>query len=171
MKLMSVIQSHLALYPAMQARDVYKLLYQSICGAEHLMTSSSAFEEYLRTEFDAVTALDEEPLMVPLRTDGSLSRINLCPYKARGGTIAALLRECMRAMQPVDQSARDVLRHAWSEFVDGCQAGKWASLLLTDVIDLDSWLLQHEYPAVHHSDRYRQAYKPAYRLVIKSPFI
>lgn len=170
-KLTPIIKAHLTLYPAMQARDVYKLLYQSVCGAEHLMSSASAFEEYLRAEFDAVTALDEESLLVSLRADGTLSRINLRPYKARGGTVAALMRECMRATLPVDQSARDELRRAWGAFRNGCQAGNWSSLSLIDVMELDSWLMQHDYPAVHHSDAFRQTYRPAYRLAIASPFI
>ncbi len=41
---MDLIASHILRYPAMTARDVYKLLYQGILGPEHSMPSA----EYLR---------------------------------------------------------------------------------------------------------------------------
>ena len=164
-----IIAKHFELYPAMQARDVYKLLYQSACGAEHLMSPVSAFEQYLRAEFEAVSAVEDEELLIPLRMDGLLSRINLRPYKARGGGVEALMNACMRAMLPVDQSARARLRHVWDTFVMECRNGDWASLALLDVLELDAWLLQRDYPAVHHSEQYRQVYRPAYRLVRAVP--
>ena len=164
-----IIRTHVELYPVMQARDVYKLLYQSICGAEHLMTSARAFEQYLRAEFEAETAADDEPLLVPLRMDGLLSRINLRPYKARGGSVEALMNECMLAMLPVDEYTRMALRRVWDAFVIDCQSGSWSSLALTDVLELDAWLRQRDYAALHHSEQYRLAYRPAYRLVRAIP--
>ena len=48
--LVEFISQHLAQRPAMQAQDVYKLLYQGVHGPEHLIASAESFLARLQAE-------------------------------------------------------------------------------------------------------------------------
>lgn len=165
----SILQAHHEQYPAMRAQDVYKLIFQAICGAEHIVQSAHAFERNLRTEYESVGADASEPLVMPLRADGLLARLNLRPYKARKGSLTALVEECLRAAASVDTSAREASITHWRAFVIECRNGLWLTHSSAELDELDAWLVQNDYPAVHHSEVYRQAYQPAYRLVRTAP--
>ncbi len=41
--LLWLLKQHLDWYPQMELRDVYKLLYQGVMGAEHLISSPEEF--------------------------------------------------------------------------------------------------------------------------------
>jgi len=54
----------------------------------------------------------------------------------------------------------------WALFVEQCRAGKWSSNFpVAEVEALTAWLAEQGYPPVHHSAGYRQASRPAYRVV------
>ena len=57
------------------------------------------------------------------------------------------------------------LQAVWALFVPACQPGRWPGLTLADARTFTGWLEQAGFPAVHHSEIYRQAHRPAYRLV------
>jgi hypothetical protein len=132
----------------MEPRDVYKLLYQGILGLKHLVASPGEFATRLRTEYEVVCSDDSGPLWEAVRPDWRLGRLNLRPFKARGGDVEL-----------------EELRAAWATFVAVCQAGQWQVFALPEVLAFSVWLTDHGHPTVHHSARYREAYEPAYRLV------
>ncbi|MBU0491063.1 MAG: hypothetical protein KKA73_07840 [Chloroflexi bacterium] len=158
-----LIDHHGQRYPAWEPRDVYKLLYQGLCGPAHLIASPADFAARLRAEYEAVAPNAGEPLWEVVRPDGRLGRVHLRPFKARFGDLAALTRASLATAGPTWGTPEDV-RTAWAAFVAGCRAGRWA-FALPPVLDLTRWLEEHEYPAVHHSASYRAAYHSAYRLV------
>ncbi len=159
-----LLDAHLSRYPLMQPEDVYKLLYQGALGPEHLTSSSKEFATRLREEYDAVLPGDDEPLWEAVRPDGSLGRVNLRPFKAKSGSPAALAAACFETTRQVWGAPQD-LREAWVTFVSLCRSGRWAVFSLPQVLDLAAGLEEQGYPAVHHSQRYAEAYRPAYRLV------
>ena len=159
-----LIDEHLAWHPAMEPRDVYKLLHQGMLGPEHLVASPEDFAARLRTEYEIVHSCAAEPLWEPARTDGALVRLNLRPFKARGGDIGWLISACLRTAQQAWGTPEE-LQAAWATFVELCQAGKWEAFPLAEVLAFSAWLEEHGYPPVHHSAGYKRASKPAYRLV------
>lgn len=159
-----LLDSHLSRYPLMQPEDVYKLLYQGILGPEHLISSPEEFAARLQEEYDAVFLEDAEPLWEAVRPDGALGRVNLRPFKAKSGSPAVLAHACLETARQIWGTPQD-LREAWATFVALCRSGRWTAFLLPQVLEVVTGLEERDYPAVHHSQRYAEAYQPAYRLV------
>ena len=71
---------------------------------------------------------------------------------------------CLATTRRVWGSSSD-LEGIWFAFEQGCAAGLWSSFPLIEVLAFTCWLTEHAYPSVRHSEAYRAAYRPAYRLV------
>lgn len=160
----TLLSDHLSRRPAMQPRDVYKLLYQGMRGPEHIISSPQSFREYLTAEWQALTPAGDDPLTESIRPDGSLLRLNLRPFKAAGGSLETLTSACLEtARRP--WGTPEELQQAWACFVGLCKAGTWPSPDIAEVEAFSSLLQANDFPPVHHSERYRELYRPAYRLV------
>jgi hypothetical protein len=75
-----------------------------------------------------------------------------------------LIADCLEAAQCA-WGTPDDLRQTWTAFVGICRTEPAMALPLDEVSALSRWLEKLAYPAVHHSERYRDLYRPAYRLV------
>ena len=73
-KTREILLLHYKKYPKMQIEDLFKFLYQSAFGCEHLVSSLSAACDYIRDEYntvkdektDEITPLDGDYCRVPL---------------------------------------------------------------------------------------------------------
>jgi hypothetical protein len=148
----------------MTPRDVYKFLYQGILGLGHLVASTDEFAARLRAEYEAVSSEDVEVLWEAVRLDGALGRLNLRPFKAWGGDIDLLIAACLQTAER-SWGTPEELRAVWAGFVELCRAGQWQTFPLPEVLAFSAWLENHGYPVAHHSAQYREAHRPAYRLV------
>jgi hypothetical protein len=158
---------HLRRRPRMEVRDVYKLLYQGVFGVAHLM-GEEAWER-LREEAERVAQMDhlDEPLVEAVSVDGGLVRVNLRPYIRQGGDLRALYR----AMLESSEHEGDPTEFAslWGLFKEAAAELK----LDTDdeTIRLYDRSLEEKGPEPrHHSAAYREAYYPAYRVVMRRMF-
>ncbi len=163
--LSEILRAHAAKYPAMEVTDAVKLIYQNEFGGGHMITNSDACLAYLRREY----------AMTPKETDRELLE------QIGNGIVRVHL-----AALPEDR-----LENLGSAFIRSANAhkGNLESFLeklallrrLTgegmfsfDLAALDAYLAVYAaagYPAVSHSDAYRMAYKPAYRIVKREEFI
>jgi len=91
-----LLADHLTRYPKMEARDVYKLLFQAVLGAEHAVRDEAAARDWLYREQREMGGGPSEPVLDPLSPDGRLVRVHLRPYLAAGGDPEALLRAFVR---------------------------------------------------------------------------
>jgi hypothetical protein len=160
----ALVGEHLSRRPGMEPRDIYKLLYQSVRGPEHIITSPSAFTERLAIEWESLDPADSDPLWEKIRPDGSLLRLNLRPFKSRGGDLEELVTACLETARRSWETQAE-LEQAWEGFTSACRDRSFPGVALNDVQSFTSWLETNSYPAVHHSERYRSLYRPAYRLV------
>ena len=159
-----LIDGHLARHPAMEPRDVYKLLYQGVLGPEHFIASPEDFVARLRTEYETVPPCAAEPLWEPVRPDGALVRLNLRPFRAGRGDVERLIAACLRtAEQP--WGTPEELRTVWATFVELCRVERWEVFPLAEMLAFSAWLEEHGYPPVHHSAGYKKASTPGDRLV------
>lgn len=160
-----VIKIHLQRYPEMKVVDVYKLIYQSTMGVAHYIDSPEKARDYLIREMSLVPPSDEIPLIEPLSPDGRMVRVNLAPYKAAGGEAEHLFLAMMNTAEHF-QPSKDRLEANLNLLVKSGMEEK---------ISLDSSELQAfikktralDFPPVHHSDKYRELYHPAYRVILK----
>ena len=150
---------HYQTYPKLQTEDIFKYLYQSAFGCEHLVSDEEAVLAYIRREYESVPKTDA-PLTEPL--DGEYCRVHLSCLN--GGMEPEVLARifCLSAKKETGGKA-DLERKLLVA----------RSLIASGAIPLDLshfdtmaeiWR-KNGYPAVRHSETFRSAYRPAYRVV------
>lgn len=151
------LAEQLVKHPSMEPRDVVKLCYQAACGAEHLLEDVSAARAYFEDEYGTVLPKDE-PLYEPI-SEG-ICRVNLAAWKRMGLPKELLFRMFTGTVFSVDG------KQQLMEYLDA------AEQVLSDFgFDMAAWricLTQYKadgMPAVRHSEAYRRAEHPAYRIV------
>lgn len=150
-------------YPLLQTDDLLKALYQAAYGCEHFAPSEERvlarlMEEWARIETGAT---DDEP--EPLA--GGYSRAHLAACAVQGVAAKTLARLFLLTAKTAPEGDR----HAWhqaaldtlTEMVD---AGEWTLDAKTVREQLDAYRAAG-CPAIHHSEAFRAAYHPAYRLL------
>lgn len=145
----------------MTPRDIAKLCYQAARGAEHLLSDLDRARGYLMRELEATPADEDIPLVEPISDD--VARVNLAAWKARGLS-PDLLFDLFSATASVRREGEDLLPAYLA------QAGAWLACTEGPVesAEWEEFLRRYEeqgYPAIHHSEAYRAAEKPAYRIV------
>lgn len=151
------LRQQLQLHPSMQPRDVVKLCYQAACGAEHLLSDIDGAKQYFEEEFASVS-LREEPLYEQI--SDSVCRVNLGAWKQKGLPAEKLFRMFTGTVFQTDGKQRLTAYLSAAEAV----------LRETD-FDMEAWAqflsdyMENGMPAVRHSERYRAAEQPAYRIV------
>ena len=158
-ELRTILIAHAKQYPLMQPRDAVKLIYQNEFGGGHLIRDEQACLNYLRREY---ADLEKDPT-VPLYEDigNGIVRVNLaavkpedleklgrdfiCSAAEHTGTTDSFLKKldilCQLAEEGIFSFGVQELKIYFSEYIQsGC-------------------------PMVSHSEQYRQAYQPAYRII------
>ncbi|MBN2601424.1 MAG: hypothetical protein JXR87_05495, partial [Candidatus Marinimicrobia bacterium] len=77
-----ILNQHLEKYPDMQATDIYKLIYQGICGPGHLGADTEMIRKYLDQELSEVDINPDLPLMENISPDSEFVRVNLKKFKS-----------------------------------------------------------------------------------------
>ncbi len=161
---LALIEKHLERYPAMRARDVYKLLYQGVLGPEHIIPSAEIFTARLIDELASLQPDPSEPLLESIRPNGTLSRIHLRPWLATGRDISRLVDACLETGKRSWDTSQE-LSQLWYEFMDQVESGHFPTISAAQVRALSNLLEEHNFPPAHHSTTYATLYKPAYRLI------
>lgn len=150
------LQEQLRLHPSMQPLDVLKLCYQAARGAEHLLTDTGRARAWFDREYAATQADPTQPLFETISEH--VARINLAAWKATGLPTDWIFRMFVHTAS-VPQEGRDLLADyvAQAEDLLGHSLSGWDDALA-------AWR-EAGCPAVHHSEAYRTAEHPAYRIV------
>lgn len=161
-ELTEILREHAARYPLMEPTDGVKLVYQHVMGGGHMISDPEASLKRLKAE------LEETPSdFVPLTEDlgNGLVRLNLAAMEASGLTAEGVNRIFVESAREIRGSREDLVKGL--EMLRAvCDEGCFAfdrdalEIYLTDYAAKD-------YPAVSHSETYRAAYEPAYRVVSK----
>lgn len=144
----------------MRPQDMIKLCYQAAYGAEHLLPDADRARDYLHRELDACAADAAQPLYEEISPD--LCRINLPAWKAHGYPEEALLALFMQACAP-RQDGETRLNALLAQAEVLCAQGALPFELAEWQAELTNYRRQPP-RAVHHSDAYRAAEHPCYRL-------
>ncbi len=166
-RLVALIRAHLGRYPEAQIADVYKLLHQGVFGPGHAIVNKKATREWLEHEASQQTPAADEMLIESVHPDGLMVRVHLRPYLAHRGSLAALLDAFVRSAERV-QGDPDTMARWWSLFQALCAQGELCSRVCEqrEAMLFGRVRAQENWPAVHHSPAYCQAYRPAYRVLI-----
>lgn len=156
--LAQLLQEHFRNHPGMELRDAIKFLYQSSMGGGHLIADPSGALARLEEEWEQTGSDPASPPTEPL--GGGLCRLSLAACKGLGlapSTVLALFlrgaEECVRQPELLDRSLELLYRLPFppEEIESAIHQYRAAGL-----------------PMVGHSAAYRQAFSPAYRVVLQS---
>lgn len=156
-----VLLRHAKKYPLMEPTDAVKLIYQNVFGGGHLIKDPAACRCALQHEYEA---LQQDPRAPLLETIGNgMVRVMLNALDASGYSIRQLGYDFVRSSQEHQGSLQgfllklDILRK-----VTATGAFSFTSEELETYLEAYK---QAGYPMVSHSQQYRDAYKPAYRIL------
>ena len=162
-ELKDILIAHAKRYPLMQPCDAVKLIYQNEFGGGHLIRDEQAVLNYLRREYESV----EKDSTMPLYEDigNGIVRVNLAAVKP----------------EDLDQLGRDFIRSAaehtgtrerFLQKLDVLRQLTRLGYLKFGILELENHLseyIQSGCPMVSHSEIYRNAYHPAYRVILQKP--
>lgn len=164
---------HAARYPLMEPADAGKLAYQSEFGPGHLIDDPASAEAWIEKERREALAsassgtLSPSPPYLPL--GGKAVRVSLdalpCSAALLGRVFAASAGEWAEpgpGFSPL--GSREGLREKFFEIGEAAKAG----VFRFSYEEWSAYLAAYEkagFPPVHHSDVYRRAYRPAYRVI------
>ena len=156
--------AHCAAYPALLPRDLFKYIYQSAFGCEHLLASQTDAAAYIRREYEAIGAV---PPKSPEWLDGAYHRVFLSSLDAglSPETLAALF--CRSAKS--EENGRAALLEKIEVARMLVAEGKLPFAAADFERELAEWR-EAGYPPVRHTEAFREAYTPAYR-VISNDFV
>jgi hypothetical protein len=160
----SIVRNHADRYPKMQIQDVYKLVHQAAMGSEHAAMDAVKSQQGLIKEMEELgNSPIVEPMLDPISPDGEIIRVHLRPFlKVRKDV--SILAEAFHRTAITFNGQTDVLESYWKSAI---QTKLFPSNLMEEFF-LN--MKRQNYTAVHHSDIYRQAYHPAYRVVCQKFF-
>lgn len=151
--------------PETRIEDAYKWLFQAACGGEHAVPDDEAARAWLAKEWALLgETAPEEPLLVPLRPDGAVVRLNLRPFRDRGGRADDLLEAFLKGARTFDAD-RGLFRESWISFGEELAARPLGPLNRKEWERLDTAMRAKGYPAVHHSGEFARLRRPAYRVL------
>jgi len=158
-----LLGQHLQRYPQMALADIYKLLHQAAMGPGHAVRSADAAHKALDEEAAGLGDGPTEPLLDPISPDGRLARVHLRPYVASGKDLRALADAFVNTATTYPAS-RDKLAKFCGCLGDLADAAgiPFSRAQVTGYFDP---IVAQGYPVVRHSEAYRAAYRPAYRVV------
>lgn len=157
--------------PEFRIEDAYKWLYHATLGGEHAIQDPEGPRNWLASEWGSLTeALPDEPLVVPLDPSGKILRVNLRPYKQRGGDREMLLAVFVASAErfrPTKQTFLDI----WSELGQRLAKNAIGKLTKSEWNRLDRSCAALSYPPIHHSAAYAATYRPAYRVILSEMWL
>jgi len=146
-------------YPRLEIADLFKFLHQSSFGCEHAVSSLEIAMRYIEGEYSQGLP---DGVDLTEKLDGNFSRVSLgwidkgLSFSTFGKLFFASARERQDGAQALVQKlsvARELINRGE------------LPLSLTEFDNAAREWREAGYPALHHSDAYRNSYHPAYRVL------
>ena len=145
--------------------DAYKYIYQATRGGEHAVPTREAAKKWLDGEWQSLgVKLLNEPTWEPLCPDGSIGRLNLRPFRDEGGKADDLLNAFLASAREY-RTEPSTFTDAWAVLGKRLKKQGFGSVTHKEWKRLDGEMKKKKYPAIHHSDEYDKANRPAYRVL------
>ena len=150
MEIIEILRKHAKKYPLMQPCDAVKLIFQNEFGGGHLIKDPEKSLKMLRREFSEV---EKDPGAELYEYIGNgISRVNrdfVSSAENRKGSLDSFLNKLSAVLSEFEKIGFGFEKAAFEAYICEYKAAGC--------------------PIVSHSEIYRKAYKPAYRVVEKKP--
>ncbi len=152
--------THASSYPKMEPADAVKLIYQNEFGPGHLIANKENAMNWLTKEYESLP-----PAQMPLYENigNGLVRVNLCQVEHT--RLEALFEAFCRSAEEVRGDIK-----SFEKKLDTLRELTAGGAFSFSLEELDEYLTEYRkagYPAVSHSQIYRDNYKPSYRVVLR----
>ena len=152
---LDILKLHLNKYPLMQAEDVYKLAYQFYFGPGHFIDDKDKAYNYLLEEAKECHSLDIEIIDL-----GEYARINLINDKEYLSSLFKAFFNSAKINEKPIQGFINLLDTCSEYLIEN-------NNLFNSFNTLKEKMKILKYPAISHSEIYRENYHPHYRLINK----
>ena len=153
------LRAHCARYPELALQDVFKALYQSAFGCEHLIADPSAAADYIRAE--AARSGDRISELVEL-LGGDYCRVHLGILQ--DGLSAETFARLFALSARHEECGREKLEAMLTALQTMADAGELPFSAQETAEAVERWR-RDGFPPLHHSEIFRQNYAPAYRVL------
>ncbi len=163
-----LILFHRDSYPLSEPRDFYKLIYQGVFGVGHIISEKA--KDYLVEEANRVNLKDylDRELVEPVAPDGKMVRIYLRPFMRAHLSLDQLFNVMIKSAKM--QGDQELFKTYWGSFLEMVDSGD-LSFDPVKMKALKENMERHGIKPRHHTEPYRDAYYPAYRVVWKQYFV
>ena len=165
LEIRQIITNQVWRYRLIEIPDLYKLFYQATMGSEHAISSEDKARVWLEREVNDLPPGPDEPMIDPISPDGKIVRVNLRPFVFANRDITTLLDAFVKTAN-VFRGKKEILSSYWAILEGMATKGE----LAFELEELKSFIEEMDrkgFPAIHHSSTYKEAYKPAYRIIVK----
>ncbi|MBQ7875192.1 MAG: hypothetical protein IJ306_08575 [Oscillospiraceae bacterium] len=153
-----ILKYHFEKYPLMTAQDAVKLIHQNAKGCGHMVKNAEHALSMLENEMESIEPDADAQLLEPI--GGGYVRLNLHAAKAKGILPKAI---CGIFVESADSGEKTELLPKLELLGRLAKCGKTPF----SEEELSAFLAEYDGGIVRHSERYREAYKPAYRVVLE----
>ena len=162
-----IATANIARYPLSEMDDLYKLCHQAALGSEHALKNLQAARSWLNQELDEIASAPsgsfDEPLVEVISPRNQIVRVNLRPFLRAGGDPDNLFQAFVNtASRQWGNTA--LLQRYWKSIIELAGQGE----IPFQPGHLSEYIVKMAacgFPATHHSQTYRQAYRPSYRVI------
>lgn len=147
-------------YPALRPEDLLKGLHQSTFGCGHLVGDPSAAADFIRREAEGCKPANG-PVIEPL--DGGFFRVHLSGL-ADSGLTAEELAYLFAASAEVVCGSEAEIEERLAVLLNLAKEDELPFSYEETLAAVEAWR-EKGFPACHHSDAFRAAYAPAYRVL------
>lgn len=156
-------------YPQSTLQDIYKSFFQEKFGPEHIISDTIAAKKYLLTELNR-TDIDTAVVLEPTGVNGNYIRVGLGAIKSGKVDVTIYLSAFIRSANASDRSTVKQWADEWNEILSVIET--MDVVIANYEVDretINKVLRQGRY-VMHHSQQYRDAYNPHYRIIAKDIF-
>lgn len=151
--------------PAARMEELYKWIFHAVNGGDHAVRDDTTPRRWMEREWATLTnPFPHEREIQRLDPDGRMIRVNLRPYRARGGDPEFLLATFVASAQQVRPRPAQ-FRLAWQHVGRLAEQHPTTNLNRRTWNALDLAMRDRGYPMIHHSPSFEEARKPAYRVI------
>lgn len=155
--------AEVARHPSMKVEDLYKFIHQASFGSEHAVRDTVAVSEWMENEISTLDLSFSESMMDTLSSGGNLVRVNLRPWLLEGKDKKILLAAFIKTANTFHGTKADFMAN-WECAMDLAK-NNYFKFSCREMDRFIKKMQKENLPAIHHSKKYEELYKPAYRVV------